>query len=156
MIHQSHLVLVLIALSSSCVTYEPSTHAFPVRSNSAPAALGPYTQAKAVPLTTPASLLFLSGQIGIDPATGKFAEGGITPETKQVLKNLRAVLEAGGSGLGSVLSVTVYLKDMADYEAFNRVYAESFTDIPPARTCVQVSSLPKGARVEMSCIALGR
>jgi 2-iminobutanoate/2-iminopropanoate deaminase len=153
MIHARWL-FVLPLLCAACAGTQGG-FPFPVRSEGAPAALGPYSQAKGVRLGE-RSILFLSGQVGIDPATGRFAEGGIMPETRQVMANLQAVLAAAGATMGDVLSVTVYLTDMADYEVFNRIYAESFQDIPPARACVQVAALPKGARVEIACVALGR
>jgi len=120
-----------------------------IHTDRAPAAIGPYSQA-----IRTAGQLWLSGQIGLDPQTGRLVEGGIEAETRQALTHLRAVLVAGGSDLGRVVRATVYLAEMADFKAFNRVYAEFFPDDPPARACVAVAGLPKGARVEIDAVAL--
>lgn len=119
-----------------------------VTTEGAPAAVGPYSQG-----ILEAGFVWVSGQIPLDPATGRLVEGGIQEQTRRVLANLQAVLAAGGSGFEGVVKVTVYLTDMADFDAMNRVYAESFTDSPPARACVQVCALPKGARIEMDAVA---
>lgn len=113
----------------------------------APAALGPYSAAIAS-----GGLLFCSGQTPIDPATGELVPGGITEQTRQVIKNLAAVLEAAGASLGDVLKTTCFLTDMADFAAFNAVYAQHFTS-KPARSTVAVKALPKGALVEVELIA---
>jgi len=99
-------------------------------------------------------LVFTSGQIGLDPATGKFVEGGVAAQALQVLKNLTAVLEAAGSDLDHVLKVTVFLNDMNDYGAVNEIYATFFTGDPPARSAVQVAGLPLGALVEIEATAV--
>jgi len=119
-----------------------------IRSDGAPAAIGPYSQA-----IESGGLVWASGQIALDPETGRLVEGGIEEQTRRALTNLKAVLEAGGSGLDRVLRATVYLADLAEFEAFNRVYAEFFGEKPPARACSEVSALPKGARVEIDAVA---
>ncbi|MEK6778142.1 MAG: RidA family protein [Candidatus Deferrimicrobiota bacterium] len=114
----------------------------------APAAIGPYSQA-----VRSGGFLFCSGQIPIDPATGKMVEGGIEAQTERVLRNLEAVLSAGGSTLESVVKTTVYLTDLADFPAMNAVYGKFFRQDPPARATVQVAKLPAGARVEIDAVA---
>lgn len=113
----------------------------------APAAIGPYTQAKIV-----GGMVYSSGQIAIVPATGNLAEGGIEAQTKQVCENLKAVLAEAGSDLTKVVKTTCFLKDIGDFAAFNAVYGEYFTG-KPARSCVGGLSLPKGALVEVEVIA---
>jgi 2-iminobutanoate/2-iminopropanoate deaminase len=114
----------------------------------APAALGPYSQA-----VVSGRQVWCAGQIPLDPRTGAMVEGGIDAQTRQALDNLKAVLEAAGSGLNQVLRATVYLADMADFQAMNEVYAEFFHESQPARVCVEVSRLPKDARVEIDAVA---
>ena len=114
----------------------------------APAALGPYSAAIKV-----GELIFTSGQIPADPATGELAPGGIAQLTEQSLKNLSAVLEAAGSGLDQVIKTTCFLTDMADFAAFNAAYGKYFSDHKPARSTVAVKALPKGALVEIECVA---
>ena len=114
----------------------------------APAALGPYSAAVRV-----GELIFTSGQIPADPATGELAPGGIAQQTEQSLKNLSAVLEAAGSGLDQVIKTTCFLTDMADFAAFNAAYGKYFSDHKPARSTVAVKALPKGALVEIECVA---
>jgi len=114
----------------------------------APQAIGPYSQA-----IRSGDLLFLSGQIPLDPATGELVRGGIEPEVARVLDNIAAVLEASGAGFGDVVRTTVYLVDLADFQAMNAVYASAFGEARPARSTVQVSALPRGARVEIDVIA---
>ena len=118
---------------------------------SAPAPVGPYNQA-----VKAGGLLYCSGQIALDPATGlMMGAGDVEAETRQVLSNLQAVLEAGGSSPGQVLRTTVFLADLGDFARVNAIYAELFSDgVSPARACVEVAALPKGARVEIDCIAL--
>jgi 2-iminobutanoate/2-iminopropanoate deaminase len=99
-------------------------------------------------------LVFTSGQIGLDPASGKIVEGGVTAQAQQALKNLKAVLEAAGSDLEQVLKTTVFLNDMNDYGAINEVYAGFFQGDPPARSAVQVAGLPLGALVEVEAVAV--
>ena len=116
----------------------------------APAPIGPYS-----PAIRAGGLLFLSGQIGLDPLTGQMVEGGIVPETRQALANLRTLLSAAGLGFDNVARATVYLADMDDYTVFNGEYASVFGEVPPARVAVEVARLPLDARVEISMIAVG-
>ena len=115
----------------------------------APAAIGPYSQA----IDSGSGLLFLSGQIPIDPATGAFVDGGVKEQTKQCLLNAQAILQSAGLSLANVVKITVYLADMGDFAAMNEVYAQFFTQPFPARSAVAVKALPKGALVEVECIA---
>jgi len=115
----------------------------------APRPIGPYSQAVVV-----GDFIFGSGQIPIDPATGWIVEGDIEVQTRRVLENIKAVLEAAGSSLEKVVFVTVFLSDLTDYPKFNEVYAEYFGESPPARTTVEVSNLPKGVKLEVNFIAL--
>jgi 2-iminobutanoate/2-iminopropanoate deaminase len=114
----------------------------------APAAIGPYAQAWAN-----AELIFCSGQIALDPQTGELVGGSTREQTNRVLNNLAAVLRAGGSDLRHVLKTTVYLTDLGDFAEMNAAYAEAFGGHAPARATVQVSALPRGAKVEIDCIA---
>lgn len=114
----------------------------------APKAIGPYSQAICIE-----GLVFTAGQVGLDPATMELVEGGIEAQTRQVLTNLSHVLEAADSGLNFVIKTTVFLKDMSDFAAMNAIYAEFFPGKPPARSTVQVAGLPKGALVEIECVA---
>ena len=114
----------------------------------APAAIGPYSQA-----IHAGDLVFLSGQVPIDPTTGELVGGDISAQTERVLDNLGAVLAAAGCGFGDVVKTTIYLVDLGDFQAVNQTYAKRFTAAPPARATVQVSALPKGARVEIDAIA---
>lgn len=116
----------------------------------APAAIGPYSHA----IDTGLGLIFTSGQIPIDPATGEIVEGGIEAQTEQVFANLKAVLEAAGSSLDKVVKATVFLQDMKDFAAVNRVYEKYLGKDAPARSAVQVAGLPKGSLVEIEVIAL--
>ena len=120
-----------------------------IQTNDAPAAVGPYSQA-----ILAGGLVWCSGQIPLDPATGTLVGGGIEGETRQVLRNLQAVLRAAGSDMQHAVKVTLYLVDMADFAIVNNVYEEWFGELPPARVCVQASRLPKDARVEMDAVAL--
>ena len=120
-----------------------------IQTGMAPAAIGPYSQA----IDSGAGIVVVSGQRPIDPATGVFPEGGIKEQTRQSLANARAILEAAGLGLGNVVKTTVFLADMGDFAAMNEVYAEFFTAPFPARSAVAVKTLPKGAMVEIECIA---
>lgn len=114
----------------------------------APAAIGPYSQA-----VRSGSLLFVSGQIPLDPATGQLVAGDITAQTEQVMKNLAAILEAAGSSLPRVLKTTVYLRDLMEFGRMNEVYGKFFGEKPPARATVQVARLPRDAAVEIDLIA---
>ena len=119
-----------------------------IQTAKAPAAIGPYSQA----IDSGAGLVFVSGQLPIDPATGAFPEGGIKEQTRQSLTNARAILEAAGLGLDKVVKTTVFLSDMGDFAAMNEVYAQFFSAPYPARSAVAVKTLPKGALVEIECI----
>ena len=123
-----------------------------IHSDAAPKAIGPYSQAVVAP---EGRLTFLSGQIPLDPATGKLVEGDITAQTERVMQNLKAVLEASHLDFKHVVRCTIYLVDMADFEKVNAVYARSFPVSPPARATVAVAGLPKGSRVEIDAIAVG-
>ncbi|MBN2509674.1 MAG: RidA family protein [Spirochaetales bacterium] len=119
-----------------------------VHTDKAPAAVGPYSQG-----ITWESLVFTSGQLGIDPATGSFAGADTESQAVQVFENLKAVLEAAGSGLDKVIKVTVFLADMADFKKVNEVYARYFSKPFPARSAVQVAALPLGGRIEAEAVA---
>lgn len=125
-----------------------------VRTSQAPAAIGPYSQAVTVPVGDGKKMVFCSGQVALDPATGAMVEGDITAETEQVLANLGAVLAAAGGSFAHVVRTTIFLADMGDFAAVNAAYGERFPAEPPARATVQVSRLPKDARVEIDCIAI--
>ena len=118
-----------------------------VHTENAPAAIGPYSQAVVV-----GDLVFSSGQIPLDPETGALVGSGITEQTHRVCQNLKAVLEAAGASLGAAVKTVCFLHDMADFAAFNQVYAQYFTE-KPARSCVAVKDLPKGALVEVEVVA---
>ena len=120
-----------------------------ISTENAPGAIGPYSQA-----IKANGMLFCSGQIPIDPATGEFVEGGVAEQTEQVFKNLIAVLEAGGASLDTVVKTTVFLADMNDFAAMNEIYARHFDTNKPARATVQAARLPRDARVEIECIAV--
>jgi 2-iminobutanoate/2-iminopropanoate deaminase len=120
-----------------------------VHTEHAPKALGPYSQGIRV-----ADFLYTAGQGGIDPQTGQIVEGGVEAETRQVWRNLSAVLEAAGSSLASVVKVNVYMVDLNDFSKMNAIYAEFFPTTKPARTTVQVAALPRGLLVEIDCIAV--
>jgi 2-iminobutanoate/2-iminopropanoate deaminase len=119
-----------------------------IRTEHAPAAIGPYSQAVVV-----GDLVFTAGQIALDPTSGKVVEGGVEAQTARAMKNIAAVLEAAGSSLSQVVKTTVFLTDMADFSAMNKVYAEAFGDHKPARATVAVAGLPLGARVEIEAVA---
>ena len=120
-----------------------------VSTEKAPKAIGPYSQA-----IRTENLVFTAGQIGLDPATMEIVPDGVEAQTRQVLTNLKHVLETADSGLKYVVKTTVFLQDMADFAKMNAVYAEFFPENPPARSTVQVAGLPKGGLVEIECIAL--
>ncbi len=120
-----------------------------IQTNQAPAAIGPYSQA-----IEANGMVFASGQIPIDPATGEFVEGGITEQTRQCLTKTTQVMEAAGTDLAHVVKTTLFLSDMADFAAMNEVYARFFSQPFPARSAVAVKTLPKGALVEVECIAV--
>ena len=120
-----------------------------VQTGSAPKAIGPYSQA-----VRAGNLLFASGQIPIDPASGEFVAGGVAEQTDQVMRNLSAVFEAAGASLGQVVKTTVFLADMNDFTAMNEVYGRFFGENPPARATVEAARLPRDARVEIEAIAV--
>jgi 2-iminobutanoate/2-iminopropanoate deaminase len=120
-----------------------------ISTDRAPGAIGPYSQA-----IKANGIVFCSGQIPIDTGTGEFVSDDVAEQTEQVLKNLAAVLEAAGSGLDKVVKTTVFLADMGDFAVMNEVYGRYFDASKPARATVQAAALPRGARVEIDCIAL--
>lgn len=119
-----------------------------LHTDKAPAAIGPYSQAIEVN-----GMVFASGQIPLDPATGNVVEGGIKEQTHQALTNAKAIMEAAGLSLANVVKTTVFMVDMADFAAMNEVYSTFFTEPYPARSAVAVKALPKGVLVEVECIA---
>ncbi len=120
-----------------------------IASGAAPAAIGPYSQA-----VQAGGLVFVSGQIPLDPATGGPVAGGVAAQTERVLTSLRAILEAAGSGLDRVVKTTVFLTDLGAFAELNAVYARFFPERPPARSTVQVAALPRGVGVEIEAVAL--
>lgn len=120
-----------------------------IQTEKAPKAIGPYSQAIEVN-----GFIYVSGQIPVNPATGAFVEGGVKEQTRQSLMNIKNILEASGSGMDKVLKTTVFLSDMNNFAAMNEVYAEAFSEPFPARAAVEVSKLPKGALVEIECVAV--
>jgi len=122
-----------------------------IKTDQAPAAIGPYEQGIEV-----GGFLFTSGQIALDPATGNFLEGNIEEETELVIKNIEAILTAAGLTLKDVIKTTVYLTDLGHFGRVNQVYENFFGESKPARACVQVATLPKGAQIEIDAIAVSR
>jgi 2-iminobutanoate/2-iminopropanoate deaminase len=118
-------------------------------SEKAPKAIGPYS-----PAVEGAGLVFIAGQVGIDPATGSLVEGGLEAETRQALTNLKHLLEAAGTNIENVTKTTVFLGDINDFARMNEIYGEFFKNNPPARSAFQVGALPKGARMEIEAIAI--
>ena len=121
-----------------------------IATNDAPKAIGPYSQA-----VRANGFLFLSGQVGLDPATGQLVEGDFSAQARRALDNLKAVLKEAGADFSKVTRATVYLADMADFQTLNSIYAEYFGDHKPSRSTVAVAGLPRGARVEIDVIAVG-
>ncbi len=119
-----------------------------IRTDGAPKALGPYSQG-----IRSGDLVFVSGQLGVDPKSGQFVEGGVTAQTKRALENMKAVLNAAGGDMGNLVKVTVLLKDMGDFKAVNEVYATFLGDDPPARAAYAVATLPLDALIEIEGIA---
>ncbi|HEV2104151.1 MAG TPA: Rid family detoxifying hydrolase [Candidatus Eisenbacteria bacterium] len=128
----------------------------PLHVSDAPQAIGPYVQAQVVRLHGGNKLVFTSGQVGLDPASGELVAGGVREQTGRALANLAAVLRGAGLSLGDVVKTTVFLVDMQEFTAMNEVYGRAFGDPPPARTTVAAAALPRGARVEIECVAVGR
>jgi 2-iminobutanoate/2-iminopropanoate deaminase len=126
-----------------------------VSTDKAPKAIGPYSQAVIDDMSRPGSrqLVFLSGQISLDPSSGQVVQGDIAAQTERVLQNIKAVLEAAGASFDSVLKTTVYLKDMDDFSKMNEVYGRYFKENPPARTTIQAAKLPRDVMVEIDAIA---
>jgi 2-iminobutanoate/2-iminopropanoate deaminase len=120
-----------------------------IQTNHAPAAVGPYSQA-----IRKGDLLFVSGQLGVDPATGNFVAGGVREQTGQVFKNIRAILSEAGYAMTDIVKTTVFLADMADFADMNEIYASQFEGDFPARSTVAVKTLPKDGRVEIEIIAV--
>ena len=120
-----------------------------IHTDKAPQAIGPYSQA-----VRTENMIYTAGQIGLDPATMEIVSGGVEAETRQVLTNLKQVLEAANSGLNYVVKTTVFLRDMADFPKMNAIYSEFFPENPPARSAVEVAALPKGVAVEIEAVAL--
>jgi 2-iminobutanoate/2-iminopropanoate deaminase len=120
-----------------------------VSTTDAPAAIGPYSQA-----VRAGNLLFVSGQLPLDPATGQFVAGDIAAMTRQIFTNIQAVLSAAGTSLDKIVKTTVFLADLEDFQAMNGAYAEFFSADPPARSTVQVARLPRDARIEIEVIAI--
>ncbi|MBI5472424.1 MAG: RidA family protein [Ignavibacteriae bacterium] len=120
-----------------------------IHTKHAPAAIGPYSQAVIVN-----GMVFTAGQVAINPETGNVIEGGIKEQTRRVLQNVQAILEAAGTTLANVVKTTVFIKDMNEFTAMNEVYGEFFKENPPARSTVEVARLPRDVRVEIEAIAL--
>ena len=119
-----------------------------IQTKEAPEAIGPYSQA-----IQAGEFVFYSGQIPLDPATGTMVEGGIVEQTQRVMANMQAVLHGSGREFSDVVKVTIYLTDLADFATVNEIYGGYFVEMPPARACVQVAALPKGAQIEIDWIA---
>ena len=124
----------------------------PLHSDKAPKAIGPYSQA--VEVKGAERMVFLSGQVALDPATGELVPGDVVAQTQRVIQNLEAVLAAAGLTFANVVRTTVFLADMADFAKMNEVYAKAFSSEPPARVTIAAAGLPKGARVEIDAIAV--
>ncbi len=129
----------------SCCCHEKNI----VSTDKAPKAIGPYSAG-----VTTGHFVFTAGQLGMDPASGDLVEGGVQAQTRQALTNLKAILDAAGSGLDQVVKTTVFLQDINEFGAMNAVYGEFFTGDYPARSAIQVAALPKGAAVEIEAVAL--
>jgi 2-iminobutanoate/2-iminopropanoate deaminase len=128
----------------------------PLQVSGAPAAIGPYSQAQVVRLHGGNKLVYTSGQIALDPATGTLVPGEIAEQTERVMQNLEALLEGAGLRFADVVKTTVFLVDMNDFQAMNQVYERHLVAPFPARTTVAVSGLPRGGRVEIEAVAIGR
>ena len=128
----------------------------PIAVSGAPRPVGPYSQAQVVTLPGGGCMAFTAGQVGLDPKTGEMSGATVAEQTEQVLKNVAAVLAGAGLGMTDVVKTTVYLADMKDFQEMNAVYARYFPDSPPARTTIAAAGLPRGARVEIDAVAVGR
>ena len=122
-----------------------------IETSAAPAAIGPYSQA-----IRAGGFIFYSGQIPLDPVSGTLVAGGIVEQTRQVMANMKAVLRASGRSFADIVKTTIYLTDLADFATVNEIYGEHFSDMPPARACVQVAALPRGASIEIDWIAVSQ
>jgi len=122
-----------------------------INTSKAPGAIGPYSQAVKIPA---GKMIFTAGQIAFDPVTGQLLDGDIKIQTRRVLENVKAILEASGASLNDVVKTTVFMSNLGEFQAMNEVYAEFFPDNPPARSTVEVSALPRGAKVEIDTIAI--
>ena len=142
-------VMVALLLVAVVACSAPESGRRIIATDQAPAAIGPYSQAIEVGTT-----LYLAGQIGLDPATGRLVAGGIEPETRQVMANLQAVLAGAGYDLADVVQAQVYLADLAEYDTFNAIYAGYFSGDPPARAVVEAQRLPRNAAVEILAVAV--
>ena len=120
-----------------------------VRAEKGPKAIGPYSLGVQV-----GHLVFTAGQVGLDPATGNMVAGGLEAETRQALDNMKAILEAAGTSLANVVKTTVFLRDINDFNKMNAIYGPYFPENPPARSAIQVAALPRGAAIEIECVAL--
>ena len=125
-----------------------------VRTTQAPAAIGPYSQAVIVPIGEGKRMIFCSGQIALDPATGIVIEGDVAAQTRQALENLGAVLAAAGAGWSDIVRTTIFLADMGDFATVNGIYGEKFPIDPPSRSTIEAARLPRDARVEIDAIAI--
>jgi 2-iminobutanoate/2-iminopropanoate deaminase len=125
-----------------------------ITTGQAPAAIGPYSQAVVVPIAADRRMVFCSGQIPIDPATGSMVGGDVGTQTRRVLDNIAAVLAASGARMADVVRTTVFLTDLNDFATMNAIYGERFPHQPPARSTVQVSKLPREAKIEIDAIAI--
>lgn len=121
-----------------------------IQTDQAPQAIGAYSQA----IVYDDRLVFSAGQIGLDPRSGQLVAGGVAAQTERAMENLKAILAAAGSSLDKVLKVTIFLADIDDFAVVNEIYGRYFTEEPPVRSALQVAALPKGARVEIECIAM--
>lgn len=121
-----------------------------IHTSEAPQPIGPYSQA----VQAGGEFIYTAGQIPLDPKTGQIVEGGIKEQTRQVLQNLRAILEQAGASLNTVIKTTIYLKDLNEFSSVNEVYAEFFQNDPPARTTIEVSRLPRDVRIEIDAVAI--
>ncbi len=125
-----------------------------IHTSEAPEAVGPYSQAVVVELGGGSRMIFTAGQIGLDPTTTELVAGGIEAQVERVIKNLTAILEAAGAGWDDVVKTTVFLTDMDDFATFNKIYGETVSDPPPARSVAGARELPKGCLLEMELIAV--